>query len=265
VIGRRTILLGALAWALARPRGAGAQREIRQAGFTARVTLLYGLLRFEETGSIDEFIDRVAGRYEVRITGRGDDLASEIGSTGSLREGRWTPERFHDRFTVYGRESRLEIRYDPARRVVEYHGRSETFLLRRIRTVDDVVPVPAGVHVDDVVSAALNYADGRWAAEPDGSLATQVVRRRRSPGEGPDDVERGYRAELVPFVLRVTPDPVGRTTAAFDLTRFSSWARETDPARLVFGSDRRPESINATLILGTTITIRIAPAPAAAS
>jgi hypothetical protein len=237
----------------------------RGATFTARVSLLYGLLRFEEAGRIDETLDRAVGRYEVRISGQGEGMTTEIESAGVLQDGRWAPVRFRDRFSVHGRESRLEIRYDHVRRVVEYHGRSETFLLRRIRVVDDVVAIPPGVHVDDVVSAALNYADARWPHEPDGSLATRVVRRRRGPGEGPDDVQRGYRAELVPFVLRVTRDPGGRPAAVFDLTRFSSWAREDEPGRIVFSADRRPESISATLVLGTTVAIRIVPAPTAAS
>ena len=81
----------------------------------------------------------------------------------------------------------------------------------------------------------------------------------------PDDVDRRYRAELVPFELRVTTEAGGRATALLDMTRFSSWAREDEPARIVFGADRRPESITASLILGTSLTIRIAPAPVAAS
>jgi hypothetical protein len=166
---------------------------------------------------------------------------------------------------VYGRESRLEITYDYPQRVIHYRGRSETFVLRRIRTTDDTLALPTDVHVDDVVSATLNYADGRWPAEPDGRLVTRVVRRQRIPGERPDDVDRRYRAELVPFELRVTTEAGGRATALLDMTRFSSWAREDEPARIVFGADRRPESITASLILGTSLTIRIAPAPVSAS
>jgi hypothetical protein len=166
---------------------------------------------------------------------------------------------------VYGRESRLEISYDYAQRSVHYRGRSETFLLRRIRTTDDTVALPMDVHVDDVVSATLNYAEGRWPAEPDGRLVTRVIRRQRIPGEHPDDAERRYRAELVPFELRVTTDASGRATALLDMTRFSSWAREDEPARIVFGANRRLESITASLILGTSLAIRIGPAPVAAS
>src|SRR2546425_5627954 len=90
------------------------------------------------------------------------------------------------------------------------------------------------------------------------SLLTHVVRRRRPVNEGPDDVQKFYRAELVPFVLRVTSDPeTGKPSALFDLTRFSSWAREARPARVIFGPDRRPELITASLMLGTSVNIRM--------
>jgi hypothetical protein len=263
-LGRRALLGMALAWALARPRwSAAAATEARKGAFSARAALLFGAFRFEESGAIEETIDRGAGRYDVRITGRGSDMTTEIESTGTLRDGRWAPLRFADRFVVYGRESRLEIMYDYAQRVIRYQGRSETFLLRRIRVTDDTVAMPAAAHVDDVVSATLNYAEGRWPPEADGRLMTRVIRRQRVPGERPDDTERRYRAELVPFELRVTAEPSGRATALLDMTRFSSWAREDEPARIVLGSDRRPESITASLILGTSLAIRIGPAPAA--
>jgi hypothetical protein len=230
--------------------------------FTARVALLYGAFRFDESGTVDEAIDRAAGRYEVRISGRGHEMTTEIESTGVLRDGRWVPSRFADRFVVYGRESRLEITYDYDRRQILYRGRSETFLLRRIRTTDDAVSIPPGVHVDDAVSATLNYSEGRWVPEPDGALATRIVRRQRIQGEGPDDAQRRYRAEIVPLSLRVVTGSGGSQAAELDLTRFSSWAREDEPARIVFGPDRRPEAITASLILGTSLTIRIQPAAA---
>ena len=269
VLSRRSFLRAGLAAmlgsAFGRPGGAAAAVDTRRGAFTARAALLYGTFRFEESGIIEETIDRAVGRYDVRITGRGHEMTTEIESTGTLRDGRWAPLRFADRFVVYGRESRLEVTYDYDRRVIQYRGRSETFMLRRIRITDDSVPIPAGMHVDDVMSATLNYSESRWRPETDGTLATQVVRREGRQGETPDDARQRYRAELVPFTLRVGTDPSGRATAALDLTRFSSWAREDEPARIVFGPDRRPETINASLILGTSLAIRIAPAPAAAS
>jgi hypothetical protein len=265
LLGRRTVLGMALAWALARPRRAAVAADARKSAFSARATILFGAFRFEESGVIEETIDRGAGRYEVRVTGQGQEMATEIEATGVLRQGRWAPLRFTDRFMVYGRESRLEITYDYVQRLIQYRGRSETFLLRRLRMTDDTLTLPADLHVDDVVSVALNYAEGRWPTEADGRLVTRVVRRQRTPGERPDDVERRYRAELTPFELRVEPDASGRATALLDLTRFSSWAREDEPARIVFGADRRPETITATLVLGTSLAIRMGPAPVTAS
>jgi hypothetical protein len=256
-LDRRTLLGMALAWALVPVGWAAAETDTRKEAFSARAAILYGALRFEQSGVIEESIDRLAGQYQVRITGRGPEMTTDIESTGTLRDGRWAPLRFTDRFVVYGRESRLEIIYDYARHLIEYRGRSETFLLRRLRTIDDTLAVPAGVHVDDVVSASLNHAEKRWPAESDGRLATHVVRRQRTRGERPDDVESRYRAELVPFELRVGPDAGGRSTALMDLTRFSSWAREDEPAKIVFGADGRPETITAALMLGTSLSIRI--------
>jgi len=56
----------------------------------------------------------------------------------------------------------------------------------------------------------------------------------------------------------VTPAcETGRLTAAIDLTRFSSWAREGKPGRIVVGPDRRPESLAAPLMLGTSFGVRL--------
>src|SRR6266850_390568 len=74
--------------------------------------------------------------------------------------------------------------------------------------------------------------------------------------EGPDDVAIGYRAELVPFEAKVAPDPEpGKSSALFDLSPFSSWMRPSRPARIVFGTNRRPELITTSMILGSSLTI----------
>jgi hypothetical protein len=84
------------------------------------------------------------------------------------------------------------------------------------------------------------------------------VRRRRPANEGPDDVQRVYRAEIVPFELRVGRDPeTGKPAAHFDLTPFSSWALQNRPARILFDPNRRPETILCSLMLGTSVTLRI--------
>jgi hypothetical protein len=195
----------------------------------------------------------------VRIRGQGSGITQALDASGLLLEDRWAPLRTNSLFLVHGRESRLSIAYDYAQRVIEYHSRSETFFLRRHRVADDVLPMPPDARVDDALSAVLNYADERWPPQPDGTLRTQVIRRHRPTGEGPDDVARRYRAELVPFVLRLAAEPeTGRATALFDLTRFSSWARADQPARIVFGAHRRPEAITSSLMLGTSFAVRIA-------
>jgi hypothetical protein len=256
---RRRELLGlALLWALSPRRAARAAVESRTGAFEADVGILFGALSFHVAGTIEEAVDRAAGRYEVKVRGRGDSIENVVDGSGFLLDGRWVPSRTRSRFVVYGRESRLDIAYDWARRSIDYRSRSETFFLRRPRVAEDVVAVPPGIRVDDVISATLNYADGVWPPQPDGSLVTHVVRRHRPAGEGADDVQKSYRVELVEFLLRVTPDPAsGRPVALFDLTRFSSWAREDEPARIVFGPNRRPETITTSLMLGTSVAIRI--------
>jgi hypothetical protein len=109
------------------------------------------------------------------------------------------------------------------------------------------------------ISALLNYRDGAWAPGPDGRLHTSIVRRRRSSDEGPDDVAQSYRAELAPLDLKIEPDQETRKPAALlDLSRFSSWARPDRPARVVFDDERRPTLITGSMILGTSVTIRLA-------
>lgn len=227
--------------------------------FEAEVTLLYGLIALRLVGTVTEEADREAGRYRVHAEGEGDGILHRAESTGVLQDGRWAPRRSEALTRVLGRESWVELLYDPGGGSVRYQGRSETFWLRRLRVVNDVVAVPEGTVVDDVGSAALNFAAGSWRPGPDGTLVTHVVRRRRRPREGPEDLEPSYRAELVPLVLRLQPgEAPGELAAEFDLSRFSSWAREDRPARITFGTDRHPRTLAASLLLGTALTIRVA-------
>jgi hypothetical protein len=105
------------------------------------------------------------------------------------------------------------------------------------------------------MTATLNFADGRWLPQPDGSHRTFVVRRRRPDDEGPDDVATAYRAEIVPFELIVDVDASGKRAARFDLSRFSSWAKPSEPARIIFDSSGRPEIIKTSMILGSSVKI----------
>jgi hypothetical protein len=242
----------------ATPRLAGAEPETRRTAYGVDVGVLWDAMTFHLPGTLEESVDRAAGRYEIRAVGQGARIQNRIESRGVLVDRRWAPLEATSWFQVAGRETRSQILYDYDRRRVEYHFKGETFLLRRMRVVDDTLTIPPGLHVDDVITAVLNYADERWPPQADGDYHTHVVRRQRPEKEGPDDVAHDYRAELVPLVLKVGPDPeTGKPAASFDLTRFSSWAKERRPARILFGPDRRPESIVASLILGTSITIRL--------
>lgn len=236
---------------------ASAAVESRKGDYAADVAILYRVFSLQLTGTIDEAVDRTAGRYDVIISGEGGRIANRIECHGALREGRWCPTRSTSWFQVVGREARTDLTYDWTARTAEYHYRGETFLMRRVRVADDVLRFSPGP-VDDAVSAILNYADGRWAPESDGSFRTRVIRRRRPANEGPDDVAPVYRAELLPVALKIGPDPeTKKPTALFDMSGFSSWAREDRPARIVFGADRRPELIASSLILGTSVTINL--------
>jgi hypothetical protein len=237
--------------------GARGQTQRRERGYDVDVGLLYNALSLELAGAVHEVVDPVAGRYEIRADGEGARISNRIVSEGIRRGGRWAPLRATAWFKVVGRESTSELTYDYEQRTVHYRFRGETFFLRRLRLADDTIAMPEEQHLDDVMSAVLNYSDRVWPRDGDGVYRTHVVRRRRPENEGPDDVQRFYRAEIVPFELSVQADPAtGRQGAIFDLTRFSSWARESQPGRVVFGPDRRPETVTAPLILGTSVNIR---------
>ena len=257
-LNRRDFLTLAVAGVVAPGRVLAAGPAARRSTYVVDVGLLYSMLTFHLEGALDEQVDPVAGRYEVQSAGQGDRISSRLHSRGILRNGRWTPLAAASHFDVYGRESRTQLAYDHDRRSVEYHARAETFLRRRLRVVDDVVTLPDGLHVDDAVSALLNYRDGRWTPDAHGRLRTHVVRRRQSDAEGPDDVARVYRAEVVALELVVAADPrSGKAEAQLDLSRFSSWARTSEPARIVFDESRRPTRITGPLILGSSLSIRL--------
>ncbi len=258
VIARRDFFSLPLALLLSPLTRAHAAPVAHSAPYRVEVSLLYGALTYRIEEILAESVDRAGGRYEVAMTGEGDGIANRIESTGTLREGRWAPLRSKSFFSVKGRESRADITYDYAARQVDYHFKGETFFLRRLRVVDDVVPMRDGSLVDDAISATLNYADQRWQPQADGSLVTHIVRRKIASNEGPDDVQARYRAELAPLTLRVAVDAETRKPIArFDLTRFSSWAKQNQPALITFGGDRRPERLSLPMILGTSVQISL--------
>lgn len=227
-------------------------------GYTVQVGLLWNLLRFSDRGTIDERLDRAAGTYEIEIVSDGTGLVeTRIQAQGNRGSDRWLPARTRSRFVVRGRESRVDVTYDYERSTIAFQARSETFFLGRERLVNDMVRIPPGLRVDDALSALLNYQEGLWLPDARGIYRTSIVRRERKAGEQPDDVSPdGYRAELVPLEFKIE-----RGAAVFDLTRFSSWATDDAPGRVVFGPDRRPVQVSASLMLGTRLMIQFAPAP----
>lgn len=252
-------LLGLLPLQFLLPRSVGVASGVpaRKRGYAAEVGILYDVITLNFGGTVDEAVDREAGRYEVRVAGEGDGIANRVESVGRLRDGRWAPDRATAWFHVKGRESRSEVVYDWAARRIAYKFRGETFLLRRLRVVEDTLSIPDGARVDDVITVMFNYADGFWPPDPDGTYRTHVVRRGKKDSEGPDDVDPNTRAELAPFALKVDRDKdTGKPAATFDMTRFSSWARRDRPGKILFTADRRPELISSSLILGTSVAIR---------
>jgi hypothetical protein len=263
IAGRREFLafpLGALLVLLAGPSSQKAAAPTTRTGaYVVDVNLLYGVFSLHLDGILTEVVDPTAGRYHVTAEGQGDGVANRVESNGLLLNGRWAPGEVHSYFNVRGRESRSDIVYDWGRRTVDYNFRGETFLLRRVRVVHDVLSISESTRLDDAVSAMLNYQEGRWPPQPDGSFLTHVVRRKRQENEQPDDIQAGYRAELAPFRFQVTIDPgSGKRTAIFDLSRFSSWAKQDRPATITLGTDGRPEQIAMEMILGTSVRLGFA-------
>ena len=263
VFSRRRLLqmtlLGAFMW---RPGPSDAiERTVRTYDYEANVGVLFNLLTYTLAGKVTVDIDQASERYRVEMRGSGPGATARTDSTGIIRDGRFMPIETQNSHTVRGRENRVTLSYDYTRGVVDYHVRAYTFLLGRPWYVDDVVRLPARQHVDDLISAALNFAAKKLDVDPDGAFRVTVVRRARPLNEGPDDVSPGgYRAELATARFRAAPDAAtGRLTAMIDLTGFSSWARPARPARVVFGEDRYLESVSSSLILGTTFNLHLLP------
>jgi hypothetical protein len=237
-------------------RPARAAARSRKVPYTVDVRFVHGALQFHLVGTLNEDVDPAAGRYHVTVVGEGAGISHRIQSTGALIQGRWAPHEANSRFSVLGRESRTEIVYDWTRRRVDYHFRGETFFLRRLRMADDVLAIPASMHVDDLISAALNYADARWPAQADGSLRTHVVRRKKPDDEGPDDVLQSYGADLSPLVLQVEAgEGSGKRSALIDFTRFSAWARRDQPVEVTFGNEGHLEAVRVPMILGSSVAV----------
>jgi hypothetical protein len=224
------------------------------------VGVLFNLFTFTFKGILVKEINRAAGRYRVTMNGEGDSISLHTEASGMIQKERFMPVETHSINIIRGRESKLDLRYDHGRGIVEYHSVMHTFFLGRRRQVDDTLKLPSDRPVDDLLSAELNFAANVLEQEPDGTYRTFIVRRSRPENEAPDDVSAsGYRAELVPLRFQVTSgDGTGRLNSLIDITGFSSWARSNQPARVTFTADRHLESVQTKLILGTTFKARLA-------
>ena len=223
------------------------------------LSVLFSVLTLSLSGTAVQEIDRRGGKYRMVMEGKGTGLSTRTEATGIIRDGRFKPVETKAVHHFRNRQNTSTTTYDYTRQRAEIHAVTHTLLLGRRRQVDDVLAIPPGRQVDDLISAELNFADNTLDREPDGTYHTWVVRRARADNEGPDDVSPdGYRAELVPLRFRPSPDPAtGGLTAQIDITRFSSWARSDQPARVTFAPDRQLSSVQSVLLYGTTLNVRV--------
>ena len=223
------------------------------------LSVLFSVLTLSLSGTAVQEIDRRGGKYRMVMEGKGTGLSTRTEATGIIRDGRFKPVETKAVHHFRNRQNTSTTTYDYTRQRAEIHAVTHTLLLGRRRQVDDVLAIPPGRQVDDLISAELNFADNTLDREPDGTYHTWVVRRARADNEGPDDVSPdGYRAELVPLRFRPSPDPAtGGLTAQVDITRFSSWARSDQPARVTFAPDRQLSSVQSVLLYGTTLNVRV--------
>jgi hypothetical protein len=257
----RRQLLAALPFGLLLGRGWAHALEDGRSTFTYQLDLsvLFSFLTLSVTGTVVQEIDRRAGKYRVTMEGQGTGLSTRTEASGVIRDGRFKPIETRAVHHFRNRQNTSTTTYDHTRQRAEIHAVTHTLLLGRRRQIDDILAIPPGRHVDDLISAGLNFADNTLEHEADGTYHTWVVRRARADNEGPDDVSPGgYRAELVPLRFRPSPDAAtGGQTALVDITRFSSWARPDQPARVTFGADRQLVSVQSLLLYGTTLRVRV--------
>ena len=256
---RRFVLALPLGVLLARGRAHALDDGRSSFNYQLDLSVLYNVLTLSLTGTAVLELDRRAGTYRVVTEGQGSGISTKTEASGIIRDGRFKPVETRGAHHFRGRPNTFSTTYDYARQRVEIHGVTHTLLLGRRRQVDDVLPIPPGRHLDDLLSAQLNFIDNKLEREADGTYHTSVVRRARPRDEAPDDVAPGgYRAEIVPLRFRPSLDAeTGRLTALVDITRFSSWAQPDQPARVVFAPGRQVESVQSLLQWGTSLSVRV--------
>ena len=60
--------------------------ESRKGDYAADVAILYRMFSLQLNGTIDEVVDRAAGRYDVAISGEVGRIANRIDGHGVLRD-----------------------------------------------------------------------------------------------------------------------------------------------------------------------------------
>ncbi len=240
------------------PGAAGMEEPVLgRTTYQVDVRMFFGLYPFHLEGAIEEQVDRAAGRYQVVATGAGSEISNRLESVGIIRSGRFVPRATQVFMSLWGHESRTAVTYDFERGLIAYDHRSHPFFLGGRREIHTLLHPQAEHPVDDVVTAALNFADGALVPDTTGAFRLYLV--SRLPAESPQP-EAGNatdaQAGIVPVMLRMARDPRrGRGVGELDLSRLSSWARPGHPARIVFGPNRLPDSVQEDLSLGTSVRI----------
>ena len=82
-----------------------AQAQSRQgATYHVDAGVFFGLFTFNVDGSIQEQIDRAAGRYRVVVAGQGSQITNRLESTGIIRGRRFVPSATNIFLDLRGRE-----------------------------------------------------------------------------------------------------------------------------------------------------------------
>src|SRR3989442_7941880 len=131
-LSRRQFLTLPLALVIGPLADAAAEMEQRRAGYDADIGILYNALSLELVGTVDETVDRAAGRYQVTAIGQGARISNRIESRGIRRDGRWTPLQASGGFQVAGRETGPHVTFEWDRGGIEFHFPGGGFLLRRL-------------------------------------------------------------------------------------------------------------------------------------
>jgi hypothetical protein len=149
-------------------------------GYQLDLSILFNFLTLSLSGNVVQEIDRKAGRYRVTMDGKGTAISTKTEATGVIQDGRFKPIETHSVHLFRGRQNTVTTSYDYEHRRLELHAVTHTLLLGRRRQVDDALTLPPGRHVDDLISAQLNFAANTLDRDDDGTYSTWIMRRARA-------------------------------------------------------------------------------------